>query len=189
MIGPPTAGKSRLVKELRKSGIKRGPEGNIKKIPKEWRFFAEMIDQFYKDTTLKSLPDKTRRSLAAAWIGSKSKEWMVFDELLILCGFSLAIRRPKEEAIQYFKNAPLPEVLIYLTAKTDILMERNRARGEGDRSSKTLRCIDAHEKFTPILYKRKCRIWKFDTEKYSTHAIADKVLYRLDKIKGFYNAG
>lgn len=183
MCGPPTAGKSRLVKELRKTGIKRGPEGSLTKIPSAWRDFSTWVATTYSETSLKSLPDKTQRSLAAAWRGSKSKETMVFDELTILCGFSMAIRLPKEKTVYYFNNVPLPEVLIYLTAPPEVLHDRNIKRGAGNRWEKTKRCIAAHEKYIPLLKKRGCNIWTFDSSKASTVKIANRIFIRLTEMK------
>jgi thymidylate kinase len=181
MAGPPTSGKSSLVKALKAMGIERGPAGKIHKIPTQWKPFEEFVRRVYDGTSFQKLPDKTLASIAAGWRGSRAKKWMVFDELLILCGFSLAIRMP-QYAKEYFETVPLPELLIVLSAKEETLMKRNLLRGEKNRPDKTLRCIEAHEKYLPILRKRKCRIMRFDTSKLPTADIVKLVLIKLGKI-------
>jgi len=183
LTGPPTAGKSRLVKALKNRGVTRGPEGVIEKIPPEWEPFAGTVRKIYKETTFKSLPDKTLRSLAAAWIGDNYSKYMVFDELLILVGFSLAIRRP-EYAVNYFNKVPLPEVLIILTANWRTLLSRNEARGDRSRPDKTTRCINAHKEYMPILEDRGCQILRYNTTNKSSDQIADMVIAKLGIKKG-----
>jgi adenylate kinase family enzyme len=183
MAGPPTSGKSSLVKALKAMGIKRGPAGKIDRIPKQWKSFEDFVRRVYEGSSFQKLPDKTLASIAAGWKGSRHKKWMVFDELLILCGFSLAIRMP-QYAKEYFETVPLPELLIVLSAKEDVLMKRNLARGEKNRPDKTMRCIEAHNKYLPILRRRKCRILRFDTSKLSTADIVKLVLIKLAKIDG-----
>ena len=168
MTGPPTSGKSSLVKALKAAGICRGVVDPLFPIPNVWKGFADFIDTVYANTTYKKLPGKTITSLTSAWKGSKRKGWAVFDELLILCGFSLAIRMP-EYAEEYFQTVPLPELLIIMTAPNDVLMLRNEKRGEKNRPEKTMRCVVAHKKYLPILKERGCTILKINSSKRSAN--------------------
>lgn len=176
MCGPPTAGKSKLVQAIKKLSVKRGSPGKIEKIPEQWIDFANFIRTVYKDTTYQTLPDKTLKALAAAWQGDQYKGLLVYDELTILCGFSMAIRMSKKQTSYYFKNVPLPGVLVNLTANISVLEKRNIARGEKNRIEKTKRCIEMHNKYLSFLRKRKCRILTFDTGKESSAEIAAQVL-------------
>jgi tRNA uridine 5-carbamoylmethylation protein Kti12 len=182
MTGPPTSGKSSLVKRLKSVGIVRGPVGDPAKIPAEWKPFRDFVTQVYSKASFKKLPDKTLRALASAWKGQSSKKWMVFDELLILCGFSLAIRMP-EYAEEYFSTVPLPTILVVLNASEKVLLERNLRRGDKNRPDKTRRCIDAHAKYLPILEERKCNILQFDTSSISTLDIVRRILTKLEKFE------
>jgi len=179
MCGPPTAGKSQLVKTLKQMGITRGPKTTNNSPPKEWFPFAEFVRETYKTTTYKKLPTKTLMSLASAWMGDKTPKPIVFDELVILCGFSMAIRLPKECSDRYFAEAPLPAILVYLTADNDILMKRNAARGERSRPEKTMRMVRACEHYVPVLKERGCRILTFDTSNVSTTAIARNIIEEI----------
>ncbi len=183
MCGPPTAGKSSLVKALRKKGIKKGRIISAEKVPKEWMSFKQFVDDVYKDTTYQKLPTKTLESLASAWYGSKNKEWIVFDELLILCGFSLSIRFPEELAYKYFESVPLPEILVYLFSSEKELLKRNLKRGEKNRPDKTLRCIEMCNKFIPVLEKRGCNILKYNTQKHTSDDIAQKIINLTKKME------
>jgi thymidylate kinase len=183
MIGPPTAGKSQLVRTLVKKGITRGAKTSKIIIPDKWRDFADFIIKVYKNTTYKKLPDKTLMSLTLADVGSSTNKWVIYDELVMLCGFSMAIRIP-EHAEEYFKNAPLPELLIKLTANENTLIKRNLKRGPKNRPEKTKRCIDAHKTFLPILEKRNCPILEFDTTSETSEKIANKIISKLSDFEG-----
>ena len=183
LIGPPTAGKSQLVKTLIKKGVLRGNKYAEIIIPKEWKKFSKFVNKVYKPTTYKKLPDKTLMSLTLAHEGGRFKKWVVYDELVMLCGFSMAIRIP-EHAEEYFEKAPLPELLIVLSANEKILMNRNKQRGLKNRPDKTMRCINAHKKYLPILEKRNCPILKFDTSFRSSGSIADEIISKLSEFGG-----
>jgi tRNA uridine 5-carbamoylmethylation protein Kti12 len=183
MTGPPTAGKSRTVRELIKAGATRGPQGHSHSVPKKWVYFEKFIRETYAGTNYKALPDKTVRSLAACYVGDKSRQIMVFDEFLILCGFSMAIRLAEEPTTKYFETVPLPGILVHLTAPYDVLMARNEARGEKARPDKTTRMINAHEKYMPILERRGCRILTFDTSVKEPRKIAMVVLKAARKLR------
>jgi len=186
MCGPPTSGKSSTVRSLKGRGVDWFSKKYNPRIPKEWGFFAEFINNVYKNTDYKKLPGKTLFSLAQCYQGSISKKWVVFDEALILCGFSLAIRLP-EYAEEYFKIVPLPELLVVLTADHDTLKLRNEERKERNRYEKTLRCISAHEKYLPILQKRKCEIIKINTVKNTKNSVTSKIQNKMNKVSRKYN--
>lgn len=179
MCGPPTAGKSQLVKELVKAGIQRGPKKVTAEPPKKWSSFSDFIRHAYSVKTFKKLPIKTLMSLSLADIGDKYSGHMVFDELVILCGFSMAIRFPKEYPDRYFAEAPLPGALIYLTADVNTLLERNLARGEKNRPEKTMRMVHACDQYIPVLKERGCNILTFDTTRTSTTEIVKKIKEEL----------
>lgn len=187
MCGPPTSGKSTLARELKKRGIPRGTILPADQTPKKWQSFVNFINEVYGKTEYKSLPTKTLSSLASAYIADHIKEPRVFDELVILCGISMAIRLPKECSEKYFSEAPLPSVLVYLTADTKTLMLRNEIRGNKDRKEKipqwkekTLKAIDACNKYIPILKKRGCNILTFNTDITPTRLIADNVMENIN---------
>lgn len=179
MCGPPTAGKSQLVRELVKSGIQRGPKTSNAAPPKKWDDFSDFIRYAYSVKTFKKLPIKTLMSLALADVGDNYPGYMVFDELVILCGFSMAIRFPKEYSDRYFAEAPLPEFLIYLTADVNTLLKRNLERGEKNRPEKTMRMVHACNHYIPILKERGCNILEFDTTKTSTIEIVNQIKEEL----------
>jgi len=178
MTGPPTAGKSRLVRELVKQGVPKGVVGEIKNIPKEWEPFAGTVRKIYNGTSYKSLPDKTLRAIAAAYVGDKHKGLMVYDELLILVGFSLAIRMP-EFAMKYFNKVPLPGALIMLNADWETIKARNEERGDRSRPDKSKRCIRSHKIYLPVLENRGCRIMRFNTANLGAEKIAKLILRKL----------
>lgn len=183
MTGPPTAGKSSLVRSLRRQGIvKMNVVSELRKIPGKWSEFGNGVVDIYDQYTYKSLPLKTLNALAAAFDAKKNKKWIVFDEALILCGFSLAIRIP-DHAEWYFKHVPLPDILVYLTAKKDVLFARNELRGDRSRPDKTLRCMRAHKQYMRILKKRRCNILKFNTSEHSISAITKIVLQEMSNVE------
>lgn len=182
MCGPPTAGKSRLVKELVKRGIKRGPRSFPDQTPVEWQSFVNFVNDAYSGTSYKTLPSKTLASLGSAWVADNTIVPMVFDELVILCGFSMAIRFPSKYADRYFAEAPLPGILVYLTADIDTLMRRNEARGEKNRSEKTIRMMVACDKYIPVLKERGCKILMINTTNKPTTVITDRVLKEVRKL-------
>lgn len=175
MCGPPTAGKSRTVRAIRREGIHRGPKDEGHKFPKPWRSFEKFVNEVYEGSRHPSLHAKTLRSLGLAWYGDKREKPFVFDELLILCGFSMAIRFKDEYAQRYFEEVPLPAILVNLTAPRDVLMARNEQRKDKSRPEKTDRCIEAHAKFLPILVARGCNILTFDTSMISSSGIAKAI--------------
>lgn len=180
MCGPPTSGKSTIVRGLRERDIRRGSRLSDSQTPKEWQSFVNFINQAYEKTDYKKLPTKTLSSLASAWAGDHSDKIVVFDELVILCGISMAIRLPKEYSIKYFSEAPLPGILIYLTADTETLLSRNEARGEKNRPEKTIRAIKACNEYIPILEERGCNILTFNTSKIRPPLIIEKILEEIN---------
>jgi thymidylate kinase len=183
MTGPPTAGKSSIVKSLRKRGMEKMSVVSVaRKIPKKWGAFGKGVEEIYSQRSFKSLPLKTLNALAAAWDAKKSKDWIVFDEALILCGFSLAIRIP-EEAEWYFKHVPLPDILVYVTASKDVLFARNELRGDRSRPDKTLRCMRAHKKYIRFLKARQCNILRFDTSDMTTEFITNEIVKEIKDVE------
>lgn len=183
ITGPPTSGKSRLVKAFKKThAVERGPRGNIDKIPRSWRGFADFIRRAYAPSPYVGMRDKTLRALASAWLASRpkaQKRFFVFDELVIVAGFSMAIRLPEEHTITYLHECPMPEFLIILDAPLPLLLERNQRRGEGDRPEKTVRSYYAHKKYLPLIKKRKCVILKYNTAHKSSDDIAKSALAKI----------
>jgi len=188
MAGPPAVGKSTLVRTLRERGAKEGVRGDPEKIPKVWRPFAKLILESYKGTSHETtrVPIKSLEGLAAAWVGDNSEDILVYDELVVLNGFSMAIRYP-DKAPAYFAQAPLPALLVNLYADIEVLLKRTHKRdsrrGRNDHSGKTIRCVEAHNRFMPLLEQRGCRIMHFDTGKVNPKEIADEVLKRAKKIR------
>ena len=191
MVGPPASGKSSIVRALIDLGIERGPKGNANEIPKCWRKFAKYILNSYKGTSheLTRLPVKSLEGLAAAWIGDNSKMPMVFDELVILNGFSMAVRYPYR-AKRYFEQCPLPVVLVSLTADDEVFRKRGRKRelrsGKG-RYDKSLRFKYYIKTYLPLLKERGCHILEFDSGKVKKPMIAKAVyndIKRLQRRRG-----
>jgi len=180
LTGAPTAGKSTLVRSLVREGMRMGKNINLNKIPPHWDFFANIIRDIYKVYDFPKLFNKTLKALAASWVADILPQPIVFDEHIILCGFSLAVRRP-ELAMRYFENVPLPKLLIFLSPSKQILMERNEARGERSHIDKTNRCIKAHEEYIPLLRKRGCNILILDSGLFSTAELTKKVLVKILK--------
>lgn len=179
MVGPPTSGKSSLVRALKEKGIRRGIILPPEDTPKQWQPFVNFINKTYEGTTYNSLSSKTLSSLATAWAGDRFIEPKVYDELVILCGISMAIRFPEEYANKYFAEAPLPSILVYLTANKNTLVHRNKLRGEKSRVDKTLRAVDACHRYIPVLEERGCNILKFNTSNTSLPVIVYKVLEEI----------
>lgn len=181
--GAPTTGKTSFLRALSGHGHKKVPvkTEHLEQIPPKWSSFGEGVKAIYDGTNYKTLPIKTLNALAYAYEARKTKGWKVFDEALILCGFSLAIRMP-DHAEWYFRHVPLPDILVYLVAEKDDLMARNALRGDRSRPDKTLRCIRAHKKYMRILRARKCNIMQFNTSKISAKDIASNVLLEMSKL-------
>lgn len=191
MTGPPTSGKSTIASMLSKrQGFARGDwrKGQLNKIPDQipdqWRSFADLVKDIYQGTRHEKMFEKTLRSLVVAWEYQNDRAFIVSDEALINCGFSLAIRMPDnpEYTEQYFNQVPLPDLLVMLTAEDRILQKRNQARGERDRWEKTQRSIDAHHKFLPLLYGRGCRILEFNTGKEGPLTVTEAILSEVEKL-------
>jgi hypothetical protein len=179
MVGPPASGKSTIVRALVNLGVKEGPRGNPGDIPKGWHKFAKYIVGSYKGTSHENtrLPTKSLEGLAAAWVGDNSSVPMVFDELVILNGFSLATRYPYR-AKRYFEQCPLPAILVSLNADDDVFRKRGDKRelrsGKG-RYEKSLRFKYYIDIYLPLLKERGCNVLEFDTGRMKKSRIANEV--------------
>jgi hypothetical protein len=190
MVGPPASGKSSVVRALIALGIERGPRGDPERIPKQWYQFKKFILNAYKGTSHEHtrLPIKSLEGLAAAWVGDNSSIPMVFDEHVILNGFSMETRYPGTGK-KYFEMCPLPDILVSLWADDNIFFKRNRKREwrKGrNRYEKSIRFKLAIDEYLPLLKSRGCNIMEFDSGKIRKSKIA-KSVYR--EIKRLQNEG
>ena len=171
MFGPPTVGKSTLCRALRKFDIAHNTLGHGR-VPDTWLPFAEKISAVYNDQALFKkrgpfLPDKflrkTLQALATAGNADCFSYPVTYDELVVQCGLSMAIRLLGDWS-WYFRELPLPGLLVVLTAPDKTLMERNRQRGYyRDHSEKTMRVVRVMPKILDILHDRQCPMLEFDT--------------------------
>ena len=173
MLGPPTAGKSTIVRALIKGGIAHGRRTGD--IPLEWRAFADKIltpcatrsylknpdSRYYKKPLLR-LQHKTLDALAWAYNGDIADRPYIYDELVAQYGLSLAIRT-RSDCAWYFEEMPLPGLLVVLSASRDVLLERNVQRGHSNRPKKTISCLNRLSSIIRILNRRDCNMLKFDT--------------------------
>ena len=188
MFGPPTSGKSALVRELRRRGLATGKlslEADRSVLPQAWQAFADKLDWLYDAEgssplagKFQVLPNKTLGALSAAAEAAALPWPVVYDELVMQCGLSIAIRVGTDEAAWrwYFETAPLPDLLVSMTAPVEVLTARNADRGDRDRTSKTLRTLKPARRALEILNGRDCPIREFDTSTIPTAAIADQVV-------------
>jgi len=191
MVGPPAAGKTSIVRALAGLGIERGPKNGPGIPPKEWRRFAKFILNSYKGTSHEKtrLPIKSLEGLANAWVGDNSGVPMVFDECVILNGFSMATRYP-HRAKKYFEQCPLPAILVVLNADDEVFLKRSKQRekrsGRG-RYEKSLRFKFYIDMYLPLLKERGCNVMEFDSGRVKIPDIA-KIVYkeamRLQKSEG-----
>lgn len=181
MLGPPTSGKTSLVRELICQGIGAGSPHSYKIIPKKWNAFADRIRETYDDRELfkkqlQTLPTKTLNALGTAYYGDKFKGPVVYDELVALCGLSLAIRH-KGDWQWYFEEMPMPGLLVVLECSDETVISRNQARGDRNRTAKSLRAFHKMPEIIEILKKRKGgKILFLNTDKLSTYQCAKKVI-------------
>ncbi len=186
MFGPPTVGKSALCRALRELGIAHNILSHDR-VPEAWLPFAEKIGAVYNDPALFNrrgpfLPDKflrkTLRALATAGNADRSSYPVTYDELVVQCGLSMAIRLLGDWS-WYFRELPLPGLLVVLTAPDETLMERNRQRGNRDHSEKTMRVVNTVPKILAILRERQCPMLEFDTSTLAAVEMARLTLKEL----------
>ena len=178
MFGPPTSGKSSLVRELTMMGIGRGYIMEGEKIPKQWEPFKANIEKAYiEHPGLKTLPGKSINALHTAAYGDKFKGWIVYDELVALCGISMAIRHDPWQ--WYFEQMPMPALLVVLECSEQTLINRNKARAERSRIDKTMRAVSKIRYIMPILDKRGANILKLNTDQLTTKQCAKEVIQCL----------
>ena len=180
MLGPPTAGKSSLVRELVLSGIGKGNVQYHAPIPQTWESFAKRIESTYSDRMLfkkrlQSLPEKTLNALSTAHYGDQFKGPVVYDELVALCGLSMAIRH-SDNWHWYFEQMPMPGLLVVLECSLDTIIKRNQARGERDRTKKSIRAFDKMAEIKPLIEKRGGNVIYLNTDELNSYQCAKQVL-------------
>lgn len=177
MLGPPTAGKSTIVRALVKGGIAQGRK--IGEIPLEWRVFADKILTIYATRSnfkkqITRLSHKTLDVLAWAHNGDIADRPYIYDELVAQYGLSLAIRT-RSDWTWYFEEMPLPGLLVVLSASRNVLFERNVQRGDRNRPKKTISCLNRLSSIVRILHRRDCNMLKFDTGEKSIESIVKEI--------------
>lgn len=194
MVGPPASGKTSTVRALAALGVTRGPKGvQPIKIPKVWRRFGKFIRNAYKGTSHENtrLPVKTLEGLTAAWVGENSDIPMVFDEHVILNGFSMETRYPGTGK-KYFAYCPLPDILVSLNAGDSVFYKRchkRELRSGRNRYEKAMRFKQAIATYLPLLKERGCNVLEFDSGKMGEKAIAKAVRREIMRLQRINNAG
>lgn len=193
MVGPPASGKTSIVRALAARGVLRGPKGvQPIKIPREWRRFVKFIHNAYRDTSHEHtrLPIKTLEGLSAAWVGENSDAPMIFDEHVILNGFSMETRYPGMGK-KYFTQCPLPDILVSLYADDDVFRRRclrRELRSGRNRYEKAMRFKIAIAVYLPVLRERGCNILEFDSGRMSKDLIAKAVHKEIKRLQRIENA-
>ncbi len=188
MFGPPTSGKTTLVKELRKFGIMSSHHNVEDQIPESSQPFAVKLANIYHDVNafhdidkIDQVAYKTQASIAAAHRGKLDKYPLMFDELVVQCGMSFAIRIASDWT-WYFEEMPLPDLLVVLTAHRQVLIKRTQLRGKVHRIEKTGTCFDLMKPMLKILEKRNCPMIKFNTQNKDTITCAKMVITRIHEL-------
>lgn len=176
MLGPPTAGKTTIWRGLRARGLLIGRwDESARPSPND--AFAARVRETYALEPYEKLPDKTLSALVAAKKADKNKQLVVFDELVVQCGLSLAIRI-KSDWTWYFHEMPLPKHLLVLDAPVEELLKRNLARGAKNRAEKTLRAVGMMPIIRTLLVNRSVPLIEYDTSRVSPQQIVDEVAKR-----------
>jgi len=186
MFGPPTSGKSTVVRQLSQFGVACGQYGDENEIPPEWKWFSKRVRMAFLDRKvfkkqLEKLPGKSLAALAGAYAADQVKYPVVCDEFVAMCGLSMAIRSWKD-CIWYFEDMPLPSLLVVLNAPFEVLVQRNLQRGVRSRVKKTERTLPFLAAALEILKRRGCRVMEFDTSVCEPVDIAMAVVAEVHRI-------
>lgn len=172
-VGAPTTGKSTIARVLRENGVRKGLWPGIEH---PWTEFQEHVEEFMaRHNFSDNLEQRVLSRLKVAYAHDKSPLWHVSDELCIQSGISLAIRA-KEDWHWYFREVPLPDLLIYLKANNRTIQARNDARGGTGRFEKSMRVIALTSRVMKILRNRDCQIIEFWTDKMTPEEITKDIL-------------
>ena len=201
LTGPTGSGKSAIYAEMLKVGgfvpnphpneLKDAVDGAVR-----WTEVADFLSCLgwmfrvatNHDGRLAKREKGTLRALAKLYVAraSQDPQPMVVDGGLIHRGQGIDRLQPKMPVHRYFELMPLPDEVFAIECRSEVLIERNRARGGShDRVDDLERQWQCHKLGMHILSRRGARITQVDSTTYTPKEAAEAILVSMGIIRKY----